>query len=103
MPDYRAEVTPDQPWGEDGTARTDPLPPSPIAGERTLPLENRSPQETTVARSDYPKGLVVIKEGDPPSGSSAELTMRVSDGDSITVLEDEIRSWPNGFVAWFTG
>jgi hypothetical protein len=102
MTDYQASVNPHQPWTEDGSAEVRPLDPYPSPETRILPLENRPVQTHTLSRSDYPKGLVVIKEGNPPAGATATLAMRASDGDAITVLDDEAREWPNGFVAWFT-
>lgn len=102
MPDYEADVTPDQPWDEDGTADVTPKPPCPITETRKLPLENRDPADMTIYRSDYPEGLVIIPTDNRPVGPTAVLPLRTSDGESIFVGDDRHQDWPEGIVVWFT-
>ena len=102
MPDYEANVIPDQSWEEDGTADVTPKPPCPITGTRKLPLENREPADMTIYRSDYPEGLVIIPTDNRPTESTAVLPLRTSDGESISVGDDRHQDWPEGIVVWFT-
>lgn len=103
MTEYEAEVVPDQPWTENGTASVTPQPPYVDTFAPSLPLEHREGGPVTVLRSEYPSGLVIIPTASPPQGESAILPMRVSSGD---VIEIENRgghqSWPEGIVARFT-
>ncbi len=102
MPDYRAEVVPDQPWEEDGTADVTPKPPCPITETKKLPLENREPTDMTIYRTDYPEGLVIIPTDSRPFESTAVLPLRTSDEESIFVGDDEHQDWPDGIVVMFT-
>ncbi|MFQ5885417.1 MAG: hypothetical protein ACE5IO_10005 [Thermoplasmata archaeon] len=103
MTEYEAEVVPDQPWTEDGTANVTPKPPYPDIYTFSLPLEHREGGPVTVLRSEYPSGLVIIPTDTPPESVSAVLPMKISEGD---VIEIENRgghqSWPEGIVARFT-
>ena len=102
MADYEADVTPNQPWDEDGTADVTPKPPCPITETRKLPLENRDPADMTIYKSDYPEGQVIIPTDNRPVGLTAVLPLRTSDGKSIFIGDDEHRDWPDGIVAMFT-
>lgn len=101
MADYRAEVEPDQPWDEDGTADVTPKPPFQSTGTFSLPLEHRDDGPVTVLRSSYPEGLVIIPNVAAPSGGSAVLPMEVSSGNIIEISNTGHQSWPEGIVARF--
>lgn len=102
MPEYEAEVVPDQPWNEDGTAEVTPKQPSPLDVTKQLPLKNHPGGPMTVQRSTYPDGLVVIPTGSPPESTPATLPLRLSSGDVILLKNDDHVDWPDGIVAWFT-
>ena len=71
MPDYEAEVEPDQPWDEDGTAGVTPKPPFSSTGTFSLPLEHRDGGPVTVLKISYPEGLIIIPNDNAPRGESA--------------------------------
>lgn len=102
MPNYEAEVTPDQPWTEDGTAEVAPRPPYQRAETFNLPLEHRDGGPVTVERSTYPDGLVVIPNDVVLSGGSAVMPMEVSSGNVIEIANGSHQDWPHGVVARFT-
>lgn len=102
MPAYEAEVKPDQPWDQDGTADVTPKPPFPDPRTFQLPLEHREGGPVIVERSAYPEGLVIIPNDASLSGGSAVLPMEVSSGDTIEILNGEHQDWPDGIVARFT-
>lgn len=103
MPEYEAEVMPDQPWNENGTANVTPKPPFPTTQTKALPLVNHSGGDLTVQRSEYPDGLVVIPADSPPASEPATLPLRSSSGGEI-ILKNTIHiDWPDGVVTWFTG
>ncbi len=101
MPDLEAEVEPDQPWEEDGTAKVTPKPPALSAGTFSLPLEHRDGGPVTVLRSSHPEGLVIIPNDIAPSGGSAVLPMEVSSGSIIKISNTGHQNWPEGVVARF--
>jgi len=101
MPTYEADVKPNQPWNQNGTADVTPKPPFPDLSTIRLPLEHRNGGPITVLRSQYPRGLVVIPSDSPPSGPSATLPMQVSNGDVIEISNGEHQDWPWGIVARF--
>ncbi len=104
MTDYEAEVDPDQPWAEDGTADVTPKPPYPYTTTFGLPLEHRTSSPVIVLKSEYPNGLVIIPYDTPPDHQPADLPMIVSGDDSIAINgEGDHQGWPNGIVARFTG
>lgn len=100
--DGTASVSPDQPWTRDGTADVSPLSPFPDLTPRTLPLKNRPATEFAVNRGAYPQGLVVIPRGNEPSTTPADLPIKASSGDYVTVTDEWYVDWPDGFVIWFT-
>lgn len=103
MTEYEAEVVPNQPWNEDGSANVTPKPPYPDTTTVGLPLEHREGSPLTVLRSEYPSGLVIIPYDTPPQGNSANLPMELSGGEEIRINDEgEHQSWPNGIVARFT-
>lgn len=99
--DGDAAVTPNQPWNEDGTALVSPYPPFPDPAQRILPLDNRPAGDATVARSDYPRGLVIIPTGHEPASAPAVLPITASSGDKVGITSDTFVNWPDGFVVWF--
>ena len=101
MPDYEAEVEPNQPWDEDGTADVTPKPPFQIMGTFSLPLEYRDGGPVTVLRSSYPEGLVIIPNDAAPGVGSAVLPMEVSSGSIIEISNSGHQDWPEGIVARF--
>jgi hypothetical protein len=101
MVDYRAEVEPDQPWDEDGTANVTPKPPFQITETFSLPLEHRDDGPVTVLRSSYPEGLVIIPNDAAPVVGSAVLPMEVSTGKVIEISNTGHQDWPEGVVARF--
>ncbi len=99
--DGDAVVTPDQPWTQDGTAHTAPVPPFPELTARNLPLDNRPSGTDTVRRSVYPNGLVIVQTGHEPTASPATLPIIASSGDEVHVTGDNYVTFPDGFVIWF--
>ena len=96
-----AAVTPRQAWGDDGTADVTPSFPT-VLPTRNLPLEHRPKQGQTVARSAYPNGLVILWTGGPtPPSSPVTLPLVRSSGEQVTVGENDMQEWPDGFVIWF--
>jgi hypothetical protein len=102
MPGYEADVEPDQPWDEDGTADVTPKPPFPSTETLSLPLEHRDGGPVTVLRTSYPDGLVIIPNDSLPSGPSAVLPMEASSGNIIEISNSGHQDWPQGIVARFT-
>jgi hypothetical protein len=102
MPEYEAEVKPDQPWREDGTADVTPQPPYPNMSTVSLPLEHRVGGPVTVLRSEYPSGLVIIPTDTPPDDDPAILPMEASSEDSVVVSNSGHMHWPKGIVVLFT-
>jgi len=102
MPEYEAEVSPDQPWTENGTADVTPQPPYPNTATVNLSLEHREGGPVTVLRREYPSGLVIIPTDAPPENDPAILPMEVSSEDSVEVPNSGHQSWPNGIVVLFT-
>ncbi len=100
--DGDAVVTPSQPWTEDGTAITAPIPPFRDLEPRVLPLDNRRAGIFTVRQSDYPLGLVVVWTGHEPTTSPAILPIKASVEDEVRVTGDNAVEWPDGVVIWFT-
>lgn len=100
MGDYKAEVVPNQPWDENGTADVTPRPPCPISRTHKLPLEHRPKGQHTISRNNYPGGLVVLREDTLLQRPSAILPLRISSGDEILITLNQ--EWPNGGVAMFT-
>ncbi len=100
--DGDASVAPNQPWTEDGTALVAPLPLFPDLVPRTLPLDNRTPGDHTVTRSEYPLGLVIVQTGHEPALAPAMLPIKASSEDSVHIKSDTYVDWPDGFVIWFT-
>ena len=101
MPDYEADVAPDQPWDEDGTADVTPEPPFQNTETFSLPLEHRDGGPVTVLKMTYPEGLIIIPNDSAPSGESAVLPMKVSTGNVIEISNTGHQSWPHGIVARF--
>jgi hypothetical protein len=101
MPQSEAEVNPDQPWNENGTADVTPDPPT-NPSMKNLPLENHEGGPLTVRRSNFPDGLVVIPTRSPPATLPAILPLRLSSGEEILIENDDHADWPDGIVAWFT-
>jgi hypothetical protein len=98
---YQADVRPNQPWTQDGTARVTPKPPFPDTTTIVLPLEHRAGGPITIQRSEYPGGLVIIPDDTGLSGQSAVLPMAVSSADTMEIPNGEHQSWPDGIVARF--
>jgi hypothetical protein len=102
MTDYRARVTPDQAWTENGTANVTPEPPFDDRSTRNLPLEHRAVEgDIVIRRSDYPRGLVIIPQGSGASGESAVFPMFPSSGDEIVFKFPGFQATPDGVVFWF--
>lgn len=103
MTDYEAEVDPDQPWNQDGTANVTPKPPYPDTSTFSLPLEHREGSPVTVQKNEYPSGLVIIPYDTPPAVDPAILPMKAGSGDKIEINDEgDHQSWPTGIVARFT-
>lgn len=102
MNEYEASIVPDQPWEENGSAEVTPLPPYPETESRKLPLENREPADMTIYRTNYPQGLVIIPTDNRPTGSTATLPLRASDGSQVVVGNSRHQDWPEGIVVVFT-
>ncbi len=102
MTDYEAEVDPDQPWSEDGTADVTPQEPYPTTTTVSLPLEHRAGGPVTVLRSEYPQGLVIIPYDSEPETEPAMLPMEASAGDRIDISNSGHQNWPKGIVALFS-
>ena len=102
MADFEAEVDPDQPWSEDGTADVTPQDPYPITDTVSLPLEHREGGPVTVLRSMYPQGLVIIPYASPPDIQPTILPMEASAGEKIEIENSGHQSWPKGIVALFS-
>lgn len=102
MTEHEAEVAPNQPWPEDGTANVTPQPPYLATLPVGLPLEHRDEGPITILKSEYPSGLVVIPNVTPPDQNPAILPMEVSSGDSIEITNSRHIHWPTGIVALFT-
>jgi hypothetical protein len=101
MPANQADVAPDQPWDEDGTANVTPEPPFESLETFSLPLEHRDDGPVTVLKISYPEGLVIIPNDNAPSGESAILPMEVSNGNVIEIPNTGHQGWPKGIVARF--
>jgi hypothetical protein len=102
MVDYEAEVDPDQPWSEDGTADVTPQEPYPTTTTVSLPLEHREGGPVTVLRSEYPQGLVIIPYDSPADTQPETLPMEASAGDRIEITNSGHQHWPKGIVALFS-
>lgn len=95
-----AEVTPDQPWSEDGTATVTLKSSCNVEDTRTLPLKHFPPrQEITIEREDYPLGLVVVPTEGYPEMSLVTLPAKISSDDTIILRRDQ--DWPDGGVGIF--
>lgn len=101
MPQYEAEVKPNQPWTQDGTADVTPKPPFPDTSTFNLPLEHRGASSHTVDRSTYPEGLVIIPSNGRLVAEVAVLPMEVSSGNVIEISDGEHQDWPEGIVTRF--
>ena len=101
MPNYRAEVRPDQSWDQDGTANVTPMPPYQDPNPFSLPLEHREGGPVVVERSTYPEGLVIIPNIATAGMETAVLPMEVSSGSTIEITNGEHQDWPEGVVARF--
>ncbi|UCD92859.1 MAG: hypothetical protein JSV43_02765 [Methanobacteriota archaeon] len=102
MTEYEAEVAPDQPWPEDGTANVTPQQPYPSTSTVGLPLEHRDEGPITILKSEYPSGLVIIPNDTPPDQDPAILPREVSSEDSIEITNSRHIHWPTGIVALVT-
>jgi len=94
-----AEVTPDQPWSEDGTATVTLKPSCNIEDTQTLPLKHSSKKRITIERDDYPLGLVVLPTEGYPTESPATLPVKISSDDTIILRRDQ--DWIDGAVGIF--
>ena len=102
MTDYKARVTPDQAWSENGTAGVTPEPPFDDRSTRNLPLEHRVIEgDLVIRRSAYPLGLVIIPQGSGVSGGYAVFPMLVSSGNETVFKFPGFQATPDGIVFWF--
>ena len=102
MTEHEAEVAPNQPWPEDGTANVTPQQPYPTTMPVSLPLEHRDEGPMTILKSEYPSGLVIIPNDTHPVQDPAILPMEVSSEDRIEIENSRHIHWPTGIVALFT-
>ena len=75
-----AHCTPDDDWVDATQAGVRSLDDS--FGEVTLPVEHRSEGSHSIARSQYPDGLVLIPVGSDPVGRPVVLPALISAGSS---------------------
>lgn len=96
MAAYNAKITPDQPWGTDGTANVQITSGAlRITTNCRLEYKPRTDTFTTIKKSDYDQGLIRINTTDLPQKPQGELKLKVE----ITT-EDKIshNDWPLGGV-----
>ena len=99
MIECEADVTPHQPWAQDGTADVALKPSCHLLGTRTLPLKHFPPeQEITILKQEYPLGLVVVPTEGYPTESPATLPCKIDSGNVIIFARQD---WPDGAVGMF--
>jgi len=97
-----ANVAPDQPWSEEGTASVTPHPPFPDTTTRSLPLVRMQVvTDIVVARLTYPNGVVILPTDSSVSGPSAVLPLVSSTGGQVVLDFDGHQDWPDGIAVWF--
>ena len=102
MPREEAGVIPYQPWKKDGNSNTTPFPPYPDNVPKIVPVENRVDQVWTVTIGDYPNGLVLVREANPPPKSEPTvLPMKTSSSGQVEVDLTDHGKFPNGAVVLF--
>jgi len=93
-----SEVTPDQPWSENGTADVTLQPSCNLEGTKKLPVEHRPTGDVTIQKADYPDGLVILPTERYPEGESATLPTKITTGTEIIFAKQD---WPEGAVGLF--
>jgi hypothetical protein len=98
LTECESDVTPDQPWSENGTADVVLKPSCNLEASKKLPLEHRPRGDLTILRANYPNGVVIIPNESSPQGESAVLPTKVTDESQIIFADQD---WPEGCVGMF--
>jgi hypothetical protein len=99
MIECEAEVAPNQPWSQEGTADITLKRSCGLTGTRNIPLKHFEPgQEVQIDDEEYPLGLVVVPTEGYPTTNPEVLPCRISSGGTIILGKQD---WPKGAVGIF--
>ncbi len=93
---YDAIITPDQPWGTDGTAKVEITRGAlEITTTSRLEYKPRTHTHTTITKLEYNDGLIRINTTDMPHEPNEELVLPVEITTKRRISHDD---WPLGGV-----